>query len=81
MNCTHTKGAAYYQMYWYRQRTGETMRLIVFTMANSKPEFGEVDENKFEAHKSVAESGSLTVKDLEPGDGAIYFCSVSEHSV
>ncbi|XP_056111057.1 uncharacterized protein LOC130088363 [Rhinichthys klamathensis goyatoka] len=75
MNCSHKKGISYYQMYWYRQRPGETMRLIVFTVANSKPEFGDVDENKFEAHKSDAESGSLTVKDLEPEDGAIYFCS------
>ncbi|KAK7141940.1 hypothetical protein R3I94_011587 [Phoxinus phoxinus] len=81
MNCTHNKGLSYYQMYWYRQRPGETMRLIVYMVANSKPEFGEVDENKFKAHKSDAESGSLTVKDLEPEDSAIYFCSVSEHSV
>ena len=51
MNCTHNKGISYYQMYWYRQRPGETMSLIVFTVANSKPEFGDVKENKFEAHK------------------------------
>uniref|UniRef100_A0A8C0YK46 Immunoglobulin V-set domain-containing protein n=1 Tax=Cyprinus carpio carpio TaxID=630221 RepID=A0A8C0YK46_CYPCA len=59
----------------------ETMRLIVFTMTNSKPEFGDVDEKKFEAQKSVPESGSLKVNHLEPDDSGIYFCAVSEHNV
>ncbi|KAL1258073.1 hypothetical protein QQF64_011317 [Cirrhinus molitorella] len=76
LNCTHNKGISYYQMYWYRQRPGETMRLIVFTVASSKPDFGDVDEKKFDAQKSDAKSGSLTVKDLEPEDSAIYFCAV-----
>ena len=31
MNCSHTKGAQYFQMYWYRQRQGETLSLVVFT--------------------------------------------------
>ncbi len=30
IECKHTKGA-YYQMYWYRQLPGETMKQIVFT--------------------------------------------------
>ncbi len=53
------------------------MRLIVFTVANSEPDFGDVDKNKFEPQKSNAESGSLKVKDLETDDSAIYFCAVS----
>uniref|UniRef100_A0A671SBV2 Ig-like domain-containing protein n=1 Tax=Sinocyclocheilus anshuiensis TaxID=1608454 RepID=A0A671SBV2_9TELE len=74
LNCKHNKGISYYQMYWYRQRPGETMRLIVFTTTGSKPDFGDVDEKKFEAQKSDAESESLKVKDLEPDDSGIYFC-------
>uniref|UniRef100_A0A672QJ77 Ig-like domain-containing protein n=1 Tax=Sinocyclocheilus grahami TaxID=75366 RepID=A0A672QJ77_SINGR len=81
LNCKHNKGISYYQMYWYRQRPGETMRLIVFTTTGSKPDFGDVDEKKFEAQKSDAESGSLKVKDLEPDDSGTYFCAVSEHCV
>ncbi|KAF4102513.1 hypothetical protein G5714_017313 [Onychostoma macrolepis] len=68
LSCKHNKGSSYYQMYWYRQRPGETMRLIVFTVAGSDPEFGDVDKKKFEAQKSDAESGSLKVKDLDPDD-------------
>ncbi|MCJ8736645.1 hypothetical protein PDJAM_G00014850, partial [Pangasius djambal] len=31
MKCSHNKGAGYYQMYWYRQRQGESMEFIVYT--------------------------------------------------
>ncbi len=69
-------------MYWYKQRPGETMKLIVITNAYGEPEFGDgVDKNKFDTEKSEPKEGSLTVKDLEPDDSAIYFCSASEHSV
>ncbi len=33
INCTHNKGADYNQMYWYQQRKGESLSLIVFTKA------------------------------------------------
>ncbi|KAF4102511.1 hypothetical protein G5714_017311 [Onychostoma macrolepis] len=66
LSCKHNKDISYRQMYWYRQRPGETMRLIVFTVAGNDPEFGDVDKNKFEPQKSDAESGSLKVKDLDP---------------
>ncbi len=53
------------------------MRLIVFTMVGSEPEFGDVDKNKFEPQKSDAKTGSLKVNGLETDDSAIYFCAVS----
>ncbi len=77
LSCKHNKDITYRQMYWYRQRPGETMRLIVFTMAGSEPDFGDVDKNKFEPQKRDAQSGYLKVKDLETDDSAIYFCAVS----
>ncbi|KAK7153390.1 hypothetical protein R3I93_011334 [Phoxinus phoxinus] len=80
MNCSHTKGATYFYMYWYRQRHGETMRLIAFTMANNNPDFGEFSPDKYSADKTVAERGSFTVSKLEPDDSGVYFCAVSEHS-
>ncbi|KAK2878615.1 hypothetical protein Q8A67_019406 [Cirrhinus molitorella] len=64
-NCSHNKDISYNQMYWYRQRPGETMELIVFTMTGGAPDFGDVDEKKFNVKKTF-QSGSLTVKDLEP---------------
>ncbi|KAM3595578.1 uncharacterized protein V6R79_025618 [Siganus canaliculatus] len=82
ISCNHTKGATYFYMYWYRQLPGETMKQIVFTMTNSKPDFEADfrDEDKFSATKPDAQSGTFTVKNLLPEDNGVYFCAVSEHS-
>lgn len=81
MNCSHTKGSSYNQMYWYRQLPGEGMKQVVYTTSSSKPEYsGDFSEDKFSAKKTVAESGSFTVKKLEAGDSGMYFCAVSQHS-
>ncbi|KAK6304885.1 hypothetical protein J4Q44_G00254710 [Coregonus suidteri] len=81
MNCSHTKGAGYYQMYWYRQRPGEGMKQVALTTPNSKSEYsGDFSEDKYPTVKTDAESGSFTVKKVEAGDSGMYFCAVSEHS-
>ncbi|KAL4553836.1 T cell receptor beta chain VDJC, partial [Arapaima gigas] len=49
-------------MYWYRQRPGENMQLIVFTSVGLEPQFGNVDKTKYEVVKEEAAHGSLTVK-------------------
>ncbi|KAL7380975.1 hypothetical protein ABVT39_026617 [Epinephelus coioides] len=74
MSCSHTKGASYNQMYWYRQLPGETMKLIVYT-TTSNTDFGEFNNGKFAATKPDAESGTFTVKNLEPEDKGLYFCA------
>ncbi|KAF4084290.1 hypothetical protein AMELA_G00127110 [Ameiurus melas] len=81
INCSHTKGTAYNRMYWFRQHHGENMELIVYTGAYITPDFGKFSQSKFSTIKTVAESGSFTVKDVDYNDSAVYFCAVSEHSV
>uniref|UniRef100_A0A4W6CMQ9 Ig-like domain-containing protein n=1 Tax=Lates calcarifer TaxID=8187 RepID=A0A4W6CMQ9_LATCA len=81
MNCSHTKGSTYWLMYWYRQLPGETMKQIVFTTtATPNHDFGDFSKDKFSATKPNAETGTFTVKNVEPGDKGLYFCAVSEHS-
>ncbi|KAL7379765.1 hypothetical protein ABVT39_005511 [Epinephelus coioides] len=81
IHCNQTKGFQYDQMYWYRQLPGETMKLIVFTRSgNENHDFGDFDKDKFAATKPNAESGTFTVKNLEPEDKGLYFCAVSKHS-
>uniref|UniRef100_A0A8C6NLR6 Ig-like domain-containing protein n=1 Tax=Nothobranchius furzeri TaxID=105023 RepID=A0A8C6NLR6_NOTFU len=80
MDCSHTKGDLYFQMYWYWQLPGETMRLIVFTSTGiSQHDFGDFSKEKFSATKTVAQSGTFTVKNLELKDEGLYFCAVSKH--
>ncbi|KAF3845344.1 hypothetical protein F7725_008507 [Dissostichus mawsoni] len=71
MSCRHTKGAAI-----------PDVLLIVFTTQGNKDnhDFGEFRKDKFSATKPDAESGTFTVKDLQPGDKGLYFCAVSQHS-
>ncbi|KAM7376298.1 hypothetical protein PAMP_006040 [Pampus punctatissimus] len=77
IHCNHNKGGSYLQMYWYRQLPGEAMKLIVFTTtANNDHDFGDFSTDKFSAIKTVAESGSFTVKHVVPADKGLYFCAV-----
>lgn len=81
LHCSHTKGAGYYQMYWYRQLHGQTMKQMVYIIANTAPEFEpDFKSEKFSANKKYAEMGTFTVSDLQAGDNGFYFCAVSEHS-
>ncbi|KAF5887600.1 Alpha-1,3-mannosyl-glyco 4-beta-N-acetylglucosaminyltransferase B-like protein [Clarias magur] len=79
MNCRHNKDIRYRQMYWFKQIPGQGITLLVFTQVDVKPDYGEFSKDKYEAVKTVAESGSLTVKNLDPGDSALYFCAVKQH--
>ena len=81
ITCSHTKGLDHIYMYWYRQLPGETMKQIVSIMANSNPDFQpNFSEEKFSVTKTKAETGTFTVKNVEPGDKGLYFCAVSKHS-
>ncbi|TSM77397.1 Immunoglobulin lambda variable 5-37 [Bagarius yarrelli] len=81
LKCSHNKDASYLQMYWYRQRQGESMEFIVYTTTSADPEFGSVEKTKFSTVKKIAANGSLTVKDVDTEDSAVYFCAVRKHSV
>lgn len=79
MNCSHNKDAGHNQMYWYRQRPGETMSLIVYTV-NGQSDYGGAPATKYSAIKDKIESGALTVNNLQLEDSGVYFCAVSKHS-
>ncbi|KAI3367437.1 hypothetical protein L3Q82_026299, partial [Scortum barcoo] len=81
MNCNHTKGFQYRQMYWYRQLPEKAMEQIVFTtLGINDHDFGSFGKEKYSATKPNVESGTFTVKNLQPGDKGLYFCAVSKHS-
>ncbi|KAF7641180.1 hypothetical protein LDENG_00290370, partial [Lucifuga dentata] len=69
LNCTHTFDATYYQMYWYRQRTGERMKQIVFTTAIPPFDYErDFSKDKFPVKRPNERTGTLTVEQLLPED-------------
>ncbi|KAG7220800.1 hypothetical protein INR49_031457 [Caranx melampygus] len=81
LTSSHTKGSTYREMYWYRQLPGEGMKQIVYTTSYTAHDYGSgFTKDKFPAEKNDSETGSLTVKELQRNDSAVYFCAVSEHS-
>lgn len=78
IRCSHTKGASYFHIYWFRQLPGKTMELIVFTATGIREhDFGTFNQSKYSATKTVADSGTFSVKKLVPHDQGVYFCAVS----
>uniref|UniRef100_A0A3B5PTW8 Ig-like domain-containing protein n=1 Tax=Xiphophorus maculatus TaxID=8083 RepID=A0A3B5PTW8_XIPMA len=81
INCSQNKDVNHNQMYWYQQLPGQNMKQIVFTTSYSAAQYEEgFSKEKFAVEKKDAYTGSLTVKQLQPEDGGVYFCSVSKHS-
>lgn len=77
MDCWHNKYSNWYDAYWFQQLPGESMKLIVHTVPFKQPDFGNFSQDKYSANKTVDESGSFTVKHVEPGDNGVYFCFVT----
>uniref|UniRef100_A0A8P4K9V1 Ig-like domain-containing protein n=1 Tax=Dicentrarchus labrax TaxID=13489 RepID=A0A8P4K9V1_DICLA len=76
IDCSHTKGAGYFQMYWYRQLPGEGMKQIVFTTTTPPHKYESgFSEDKFPAQKNDPQTGSLTLN-----SSAVYFCAARLHS-
>lgn len=55
------------------------MKLIVYTLPFKPPDFGNLSQDKYSANKTVSETGSFTVKNVEPGDSGVYLCAVWSH--
>lgn len=80
MTCRHTRDKGHNQMYWFRQRPGEAMTLVAYTVFGGTPDYGGGPQTKYSSVKETIEEGALTVKDLQPDDAGLYFCAVSKHS-
>uniref|UniRef100_A0A3B3UJM9 Ig-like domain-containing protein n=1 Tax=Poecilia latipinna TaxID=48699 RepID=A0A3B3UJM9_9TELE len=76
IHCSHNKG--HNQMYWYRQRPGETMPDYE---GNSKTKYSAVKDpdfkSGFKAERSHTKQWSLTVSSVQQKDEAVYLCAAT----
>ena len=80
MYCRNGQGGpSIFNMYWYKQRPGESMRLIVYTIRETKIVYMGSNEGKYSTKKNLTGSVSLTVNNLLPEDSGMYFCAFSKH--
>uniref|UniRef100_A0A8C9RA71 Ig-like domain-containing protein n=1 Tax=Scleropages formosus TaxID=113540 RepID=A0A8C9RA71_SCLFO len=69
--------SSYLYMYWYKQTTG-AMDLLAYSLGEgsvtTEPPF---NESKYEMGRPEVLKSSLKIKNLDPGDSAVYFCASS----
>uniref|UniRef100_A0AAY4AEB5 Ig-like domain-containing protein n=1 Tax=Denticeps clupeoides TaxID=299321 RepID=A0AAY4AEB5_9TELE len=70
INTTHNS------MYWYRQKHGQPLELIVYLYVN----LGTVENPFKERFSAKRKTNSLAINYLAAGDSAVYFCAASYHS-
>uniref|UniRef100_A0AAY5F115 Ig-like domain-containing protein n=1 Tax=Electrophorus electricus TaxID=8005 RepID=A0AAY5F115_ELEEL len=64
---------------WYKQSTNNQLYLLGYLNMNLKnPE--EALKNKIELDGNGQNNSTLTIKNLEPNDSAVYFCAAKMHS-
>nr|DBA14785.1 TPA: hypothetical protein GDO54_004071 [Pyxicephalus adspersus] len=79
LKCEH-KQTSYIAMYWYQQKAQQGLKLMVHSTGagdNGNMEGGFSSWNLSRTHVL---NSTLTLPSAGPGDSAVYFCAISQHS-
>ncbi|XP_041710412.2 M1-specific T cell receptor beta chain [Coregonus clupeaformis] len=78
LQCYHDD-SSYYYMFWYRQRDNNNMEMLTYSMGQDvweiEPPF--VKDIKYTMSRPKLTSSTLEIKNVELGDGAVYYCASS----
>uniref|UniRef100_A0A452HL10 Ig-like domain-containing protein n=1 Tax=Gopherus agassizii TaxID=38772 RepID=A0A452HL10_9SAUR len=80
LECTFSTGYQYYYLFWYRQQRSGTMDFL-FRISQSNAEKNGAGRRFSAEFRKSSNFCSLTIKELEPTDSAMYFCALMEHIV
>uniref|UniRef100_A0A8D0C7X2 Ig-like domain-containing protein n=1 Tax=Scleropages formosus TaxID=113540 RepID=A0A8D0C7X2_SCLFO len=75
LTCSHSI-SSYDTILWYQQSGGMgPLKLIGYVFSNSEPP--PFSESKYKMIRLAVLNSSLEIKNLDPGDSAVYFCASS----
>uniref|UniRef100_A0A8C0IRU3 Ig-like domain-containing protein n=1 Tax=Chelonoidis abingdonii TaxID=106734 RepID=A0A8C0IRU3_CHEAB len=80
LECTFSTGNQYYYLFWYRQQRSGTMNFLFRIDESNAKKNGAGRRFSAEFRKSF-KFFSLTIKELEPMDSAMYFCALWEDTM
>uniref|UniRef100_A0A8C3S6C6 Ig-like domain-containing protein n=1 Tax=Chelydra serpentina TaxID=8475 RepID=A0A8C3S6C6_CHESE len=80
LECTFSTGNQYYYLFWYRLERSGAMDFLFRIDENNDEENGAGRRFSAEFRES-SKFFSLTIKELEPTDSAMYFCALQEDTV
>ncbi|CAH2322617.1 TCR VDJ BV7 BJ7 [Pelobates cultripes] len=80
LQCEHDDSSLW-RMYWYQQRPGQELKLMVLsTAANSDSETMEEGFKSWVWNRPTILNSTLKLSSSQTADSAVYFCAVSDHS-
>uniref|UniRef100_A0A8C4Y8C0 Ig-like domain-containing protein n=1 Tax=Gopherus evgoodei TaxID=1825980 RepID=A0A8C4Y8C0_9SAUR len=80
LECTFSTGYQNYYLFWYRQQRSGAMDFL-FRISQSNAEKNGAGRRFSAEFRKSSNFCSLTIKELEPTDSAMYFCALWEHTV
>ncbi|CAH2322618.1 TCR VDJ BV7 BJ7 [Pelobates cultripes] len=80
LQCKHDDNSMF-AMYWYQQRPGEALKLMIYsTEENAKTDAMEDEFKSWAWNRPSRLNSTLTLSSSLMADSAVYFCAVSQHS-
>uniref|UniRef100_A0A8C5PR67 Ig-like domain-containing protein n=1 Tax=Leptobrachium leishanense TaxID=445787 RepID=A0A8C5PR67_9ANUR len=79
LNCTYDD-SGYIPMFWYRQRPGEGLMLMIHSTGPNEKDEMEEGFDAWEWSRTKVLESTLKLQKPQPEDSAVYFCAVSKHS-
>ncbi|OCT71204.1 hypothetical protein XELAEV_18034182mg, partial [Xenopus laevis] len=78
VQCSHT-GPSYYAMFWYQQKLGQGLKLMVLS-SDTKPGNMEEGFKEWSMERPDTQKSDLSISQVGAEHSAVYFCAASDHS-